>query len=533
MTHRTAPHLASGEFKGGHHKTCAMHTDDTAMFTLEEILKATGGRIMTGEVETVFSGITTDSRVVKDGDLFIALKGEKFDGHDFIEDVISKGARGVIAEGEFTVHPGLAPLHRILRRSGAGSSQFTVIMVQDTLRALQDIAHSVRMRYDMPVIGVTGSNGKSTTKEMIASILSRKWNTLKSEGNINNHIGVPLTLLKLIPGHEAVVTEMAMRAEGEIRRLAEIAVPTIGVITNIGPAHLETLGGLDNIARAKAELLEVLNEEGTVVLNNDDPYLNRLDLSKFKGWVVSFGFGDDADVSAIKVRYEGLSSVFSIVVRTNIFDYLLPSVMIPSTAPVIGKKREIKIEGIHLTVPGRHNIYNALAAASVAISLGFDEETIKEGLERFRPLQMRSEVMDIGGRRVINDAYNSNPESLEAALHVLISIGDRGKTIAVLGDMLELGDYKEKAHREVGSKIVKMGIDKFVAVGDLMRYAADVALKEGMDRERIHICKDAEDAKVALRDISREGDTILIKGSRAMGMERILAGIDSFREGGL
>ncbi len=512
MTHRTAPHLVSGEFKGGHHKTCAMHPDDTAMFTLGEILKATGGRVMTGEGETVFSGITTDSRVVKDGDLFIALKGEKFDGHDFIEDVISKnkGASGAIIEreGKFTVH----------------GSRFTVILVQDTLRALQDIAHSVRMRYDMPVIGVTGSNGKSTTKEMIASILSRKWNTLKSEGNINNHIGVPLTLLKLIPGHEAVVTEMAMRAEGEIRRLAEIAVPTIGVITNVGPAHLETLGGLDNIARAKAELLELLNEEGTVVLNYDDHYLNRLDLSKFKGWVVSFGFGDDADVSAIKVRYEGLSSVFSIVVRTNIFDYLLPSVMIPSTAPVIGKKREIKIEGIHLAVPGRHNIYNALAAASVAISLGFDEETIKEGLERFRPLQMRSEVMDIGGRRVINDAYNSNPESLEAALHVLISIGDRGRTIAVLGDMLELGDYKEKAHREVGSKIVKMGIDKFVAVGDLMRYAADVALKEGMDRERIHICRDTEDAKVALRDISREGDTILIKGSRAVGMERVLEG---------
>lgn len=499
-----------------YHESYIMDPDYKAMLTLEDILKATRGKVLSGERGVQFSGVSTDSRMIKEGDIFIALKGERFDGHDFIGDVISKGASGAIVEREvkFTVY----------------HSPFTIIIVQDTLRALQDIAHSVRMRYDIPVIGVTGSNGKSTTKEMIASILSEKWRILKNEGNINNHIGVPLTLLKIMSEHEAVVTEMAMRGVGEIRRLAEIAMPTIGIITNIGPAHLETLGGIDNVAKAKAELLEVINEEGTAILNYDDPYLRGLDLSGYKGWVVNFGFGDDTDVRAVKVRLKGLSSTFSIVVKTNILDYLLPSVMLPSTAPVIGKKRELKIEGIHLPVPGRHNIYNALAAVSVAFSLGFDQETIKKGLEHFRPLPMRSEVIHIGGRKVINDAYNSNPESLEAALQILINISDKGKTIAVLGDMLELGNYKDRAHRELGSKIVNLGIDELITVGDLMKYAAEAAQRGGMRSERIHICRNPEEAKMVLRDISKEGDTILIKGSRAMEMEKILVGIDSLQE---
>lgn len=493
-----------------HHGSCIKNPVEKTVFTLGEILKATGGKILDGEEGAVFSGASTDSRTIKEGEIFIALNGPRFDGHDFLKDAISKGARGIIVEREtmFTVH----------------DSRFTVIMVQDTLRALQDIAHSFRMRYNMPVIGVTGSNGKSTTKEMIASIISRKWNILKSEGNTNNHIGVPLTLLKLMPGHQAIVIEMAMRAEGEIRRLSEIAMPTIGVITNIGPAHLETLGGLDSVARAKAEILEILDEEGTAILNNDDPYLKDLDLLEYRGWMVSFGFGEDADLRAVKTKIEGSSSTFSIVVKTNILDYLLPSVVLPSTAPVIGKKKVVKIEGIRLPVPGRHNIYNALAAASVALTMGFDLSTIKEGLEGFRPLPMRSEVIEIKGRKVINDTYNSNPESMEAALQTLIHISNRGRTIAVLGDMLELGYFKENAHKELGSKIAKMGIDEFIAVGDLVRYTAEVAQKEGMGSERIHICSNPEEAKMILKNISREGDTILIKGSRAIGMEKALEG---------
>jgi len=371
---------------------------------------------------------------------------------------------------------------------------------------------------------VTGSNGKTTTKEMIASILSRRWNLLKSEGNINNHIGVPLTLLGLRPEHEAVVLEMAMRAKGEIRRLSEIAGPTIGVITNIGPAHLETLGELSSVAEAKAEIIDALDDEGTVVLNNDDPYLKRLDLSKFKGWIVSFGFGEDADLRAVKIRLDGKSSRFSILAKTNIIDYLLPSVGLPSTAPILGKKKEIKIEGINLPVPGRHNIYNALASASVAMTLGFDPSTIKEGLETFRPLPMRSEIIEIKGRRIINDTYNSNPESMEAALQTLIGLSNNEGSIAVLGDMLELGDYKEKAHRDLGSRIASMGIREFIAVGDLMGYAASAAKEKGMREENIHVCRSPEEARDLLRSISREGDTILIKGSRGMKMERTLEG---------
>jgi UDP-N-acetylmuramoyl-tripeptide--D-alanyl-D-alanine ligase len=504
------------------------------MFTLEEILKATAGRVLRRETRivnnsslvtchSIFSGVSTDSRNIKEGEIFIALKGPRFDGHDFLNDAISKGARGIIIEESRVQSPEFGVLIRDSRLQ-IPDSRFSMIVVQDTLRALQDIAHYLRLRYDIPVIGVTGSNGKSTTKEIIASILSRRWKVLKSEGNINNHIGVPLTLLKLKPEHQAIVLEMAMRAQGEIKRLSEIARPTIGVITNIGPAHLETLGSLDRVAKAKAEMFETLDEEGTAILNNDDQYLKKIDLSNFKGWVVSYGFSEDADLRAAKIKHEGISSTFSIVVKTNIVDYLLPSVMLPSTAPVLGKKKEIKIEGIHLPLPGRHNIYNALAAASVAITLGFDPSTIKEGLEGFRPLPMRSEVIEIKGRKVINDTYNSNPDSMEAALQTLKHLSNRGRSIAVLGDMLELGDWKEKAHRELGSKIAKMGIGEFIAVGDLMRYAASTAQSEGMEKGNIHICSSPEEANKILKEISREGDTILIKGSRAIGMERTLKG---------
>lgn len=480
------------------------------MFTLEEILKATGGRVLDGEKGIIFSGVSTDSRTIKEGEIFIALKGQKFDGHDFLGDAISKGATAIIVEREtgFTVH----------------GSRFTVVIVPETLRALQDIAHSVRLKYDIPVIGVTGSNGKSTTKEMISSILSKKWKVLKSEGNINNHIGVPLTILKLMPEHKAVVLEMAMRAKGEIKRLSEIAIPTIGVITNIGPAHLETLGSLERIAEAKAEIIEGLGKEGTAIINNDDPFLKKLDLSRFKGWMVSFGLDEDADLHAVKIKLKGRSSTFSVVVKTNIIDYLMPSVGLPSTAPIIGRKKEIRIEGINLPVPGRYNIYNALAAASAAITLGFDPAAVKEGLEGFKPLPMRAELIEIKGRKVINDAYNANPDSMEAALQTLRGISNNGKSIAVLGDMLELGDYKEEAHRELGSKIASMGINEFIAVGDLMKYAASSARKNGMAEERVHICGSPEEAKDILKGISSNGDIILLKGSRAMGMERTLEG---------
>ncbi|MEW6410521.1 MAG: UDP-N-acetylmuramoyl-tripeptide--D-alanyl-D-alanine ligase [Nitrospirota bacterium] len=440
------------------------------MFTVEDILKATGGRLLRGEKGSVFSGVSIDSRTIKSGELFIALKGNRLDGHDFIEDAAKNDAAGVIISSPFTIH-------------GSQLKEKAVMTVDDTLSALQKIAHYWRMKFDIPVVAVTGTNGKTTTKEMIASIIKTMMPVLSTEGNLNNHIGVPLTLLRLRESHRIAVIEMGMSNTGEIKRLCEISVPTIGVITNIGPAHLATLGNIENVLKAKMELAESVSD--TLIINADDPYLSsfRLQTSDFR--LLTFGFGESADVKA-----------------------------------------EV-LKDIHLSLPGRHNIYNALASYAVAIALGIDIEKIKSGLESFKSVKGRSEILEIKGRKIINDSYNANPKSMESAIELLLSMKGNGKAVAVLGDMFELGAAGEDAHKALGSYIADIKkIDIFIAVGTLMSIAADKAKEAGMQEDSVLLFGDPEDVAEVIMNITDKGDTVLVKGSRAMAMERIIERIE-------
>lgn len=450
------------------------------MFSLKDIIAATGGVASPGCPDS-FSRISTDTRTIGPGELFVPLAGGNFDGHDFIEAAFEKGAAGALCQ------------------SGRDMSKLggkPLIEVPDTLRALQDIAAYVRAeRDDLLVVGITGTNGKTTTKEMLASILSLRGPVLKNEGNLNNEIGVPLTLLRLDDSHWASVVEMGMSGFGEIKRLAEMAMPSIGVITNIGPGHLEKLGSIEGVARAKSELVEALPEDGKAVLNIDDPFLKDL-AARNRGRLVSYGLSPEASVSASGIEEPDAGIGFRLITPAGAVDVTLP-------------------------VIGVHNVYNALAAAAAAWAVGLSIAEIKEGLEMFRPVRMRMETTEIGGARVINDAYNANPASMAAALTALASVKEARK-IAVLGDMLELGQSAEKSHFDVGRLAGAEGLALLVLVGSHAQDTARGAAEAGMEEDRIIVASGADEAAAVLAEKMRHGDNILVKGSRSMKMERII-----------
>lgn len=431
------------------------------------------------------TGVSIDSRRIREGELFVALRGERFDGHDFVPDAIRKGAWGALVERSSFEQ----------RFSSLGGLQ-NILPVEDTLFALQEMSSTHRKKFTFPVVGVTGSNGKTTTKEMLASILLQQGPVLKNEGNLNNHIGVPLTLLKLNRSHCSAVIEMGMSAPGEIDLLARIASPTVGVITNIGPAHLEFFGSMDNIAEAKGELLARLPHDAVAVLNADDPFLDRLQ-SRFGGRTVTFGVRNRADVSASEVRQDREGSDVTIAAAGS------------ST-------------GVRLRAAGVHNVSNALAAAATAIALGMPLDAVKRGLEDFTPVSMRSEVKDVEGRTMLADYYNANPASMEAAIETLISLAAGGRSIALLGDMLELGSAADEAHRAVGRIAARSGVDTLITCGTLAKGIAEGALAEGMKKDRVFGAETHAEAAGLLKKLSRPGDVVLIKASRGMKMEKIL-----------
>lgn len=430
-------------------------------------------------------GISIDSRNIKEGDLFIALKGDRFDGHDFVPEAIKRGAWGALVERS-TLES---------RYQDLGGLR-NIVPVEDTLLALQEMSYMHRKKFALPVVGITGSNGKTTTKEMLACILKRKGPVLKNEGNLNNHIGVPLTLLKLNGGHKSAAVEMGMSAAGEIDLLARIVSPGVGVITNIGPAHLEFLGSMDNVAEAKAELLGNLKPEGTAVLNSDDRYFGFLK-SKFGGKVLSFGIDQQADVMAGDIRQGKDYTDFTV-----------------STG---GAKANVRLRTM-----GAHNIYNALAAAAAATAAGMPLETIKAGLDDFTPVAMRSEIRMVKGRTVLADCYNANPGSVKAALETLITLRPGRKAVAVLGDMLELGENGPEEHRKVGRTAAALGVGSVIALGSLARYILEGAGEAGMQKKGLFAASSHREAAEKLRSESGSGDAVLIKGSRGMKMEKIL-----------
>jgi UDP-N-acetylmuramoyl-tripeptide--D-alanyl-D-alanine ligase len=447
-----------------------------------QVLERLQGRLFSMEIK----GVSIDSRTIKEGELFVAIRGDRFDGHDFVPDAIRKGAWGALVE-----RPALKQRYAVL------SGLRNVIPVEDTLVSLQEMSLLHRKQFSIPLVAITGSNGKTTTKEMLASILQQNGEVLRTEGNLNNHIGVPLMLFRLNERHRAAIIEMGMSGLGEIGALTRLAVPTVGVITNIGPAHLQFLGDMDTVARAKGELLQGLHSGGTAVLNADDRYFGTL-RSKFPGRILSFGLAAGVDVRADNIRQGPDHTDFALQAG--------------------GRSLHVRIRAV-----GRHNVSNALAAAAVAIALDLPLETAQRGLEEFRPVALRSELREQKGVAIIADCYNANPGSMQAALEMLSSLrSGRGKLIAVLGDMLELGEAGPEAHREVGRTASQLGVDVLITVGDLGAQAADGARKAGMGKERVIEAGTTSRAAAVLREIARPGDTVLVKGSRGMKLEAVL-----------
>jgi UDP-N-acetylmuramoyl-tripeptide--D-alanyl-D-alanine ligase len=437
---------------------------------VEDIVTATGGKVIHSNSHA-FTGISIDSRTIKEGELFIALKGKRFDGHNFLNEALQRGSGAIV---------NFYPIEPIKGK--------TIIYVKDTLSALHGIARHMRLRKDIPVIGITGSNGKTTTKELIASVLSTRYRVLKNMGNLNNNIGLPLSLVRM-NDEEIVVLEMGASALGEIKELCEISVPNYGVLTNISHAHLEGFKDLETIRKTKLELLDYVS---VIIVNADDPFMMEgIRIKGFKGWLIRYGIKNSAEIRAADIRLYEKGSAFNLQTGDN---------------------RSVEI---HPKISGMFNIYNVLAAASVGSLFNIDLLDIKEAVDSFIGLPMRFELKELDGIKVINDVYNANPASMEEAIKELIRIRT-GRTIAVLGDMLELGSYEEEAHRKLGRLMSELPIDIFIAVGALMALAASEF------QGNVYKLQSAVEAGRLLKDIWEKGDTVLIKGSRGMNMERVL-----------
>lgn len=435
---------------------------------LDEILKATGGKLLNGKA-VEFTGLSIDSRTIKKGELFVALQGANFDGHDFLFDAMREGSGAILH---------VPPAEPVKGK--------TIIYVKNTLKALQEIARSLRDSMNVPVIGVTGTNGKTTTKELIASIFSQQLKVLKTQGNLNNHIGLPLCVANMSGDETVMVLEMGSNVRGDIKLLSDIAHPDYAVITNVGPAHLEGFGSVEMVRDTDLEILDYVK---TVCLNADDLFLMD-GIKGYQGKIITYGIENKAEVYATDILSEERGSKFKLH---------------------LGHDRDIDIA---LSLAGRFNILNALAAASVADEFGISPEDIKQGLESFKGVPLRLTIKDLFGALVINDVYNANPASMEEAVKELMRI-KRKRTIAVLGDMFELGEFSGDAHRKLVRSLSQMNVDVFVAVGPEMALASS---------EFSGVCYSADDAVAArsiLLSICREGDTILVKGSRGMRMERV------------
>ena len=450
-----------------------------AAFTLQEVEKATGGRLLYLVVDdSVFSQVETDTRAITEGALFVALKGETFDGHDYVLQAKERGAAGAVVAED---------------RPEYKQEGFAVVIVTDTRKAYQDLARFHRRRFSIPVIAVTGSVGKTSTRSMIAAVLSQKYRVLQTEKNFNNEIGLPKTLLQLTPEHKACVVEMGMRGLGQIAELAAIAEPDIGVVTNVGKSHIELLGSQDNIARAKSELVRALSEDGVAILNQDDSYVAAMaDLCR--GKVVGYGIESNAAIRASRV----VCSEKGLRFACRCFDQVMD---------------------IHMPLIGSHNVYNALAAIAVGRVLGLTEHQLQKGLSEYRGMPMRQELIHLGEYTFINDAYNANPASMSEALKSLALL-TKGRKIAVLGGMLELGDWTVREHEKIGAEAAELGLDALITMGSPASYIADAARKNGLGA--VYTAQDHAGAADCLRQIIQPGDTVLLKGSRGFAMEKIL-----------
>jgi len=434
-------------------------------------------------------GVSIDSREIEPNNLFIAIKGEKFDGHDFVKQALDKGASCAVVSEDRLKDKEIPYL--------TSTSGKRAVLVKDTRTALQNIARWYRDKFNVKVVAITGTNGKTTTKEMIAEVLSKKYKVIRSAKSFNNQIGVPLTLLKITPETEVLVLELGMNQPGEIGILTRMVKPDFGLITNIGPAHLEFMGSLEKIAQAKFELLDNMDKGGNIILNADDVWLSKRAKTE-KRTVYTFGLENKADFMAKNISQNG-NGFFSFSVNN-----LIP---------------------INLGLLGRHNVYNALAAFSAGSILNVEKEEIKKALENYTPFQLRMELSEVDGVKILNDSYNANPISMAMALETLKEMKTSGNKIAVLGDMLELGEKSFEYHKKIGEKVKECQIDYLFTLGKLSLGITQGAKERGFKSENIFPFKDKKSLLESLLEILKPGDIVLFKGSRKMGLEEIVEGL--------
>lgn len=452
--------------------------------TLENIAKVCGG-VYVGSPEKrkqEVQGIVTDSRKMEEGFLFVPIKGARVDAHDFIDGVMEKGALCTLTEREL------------------GEKSFPYIKVNSSLQAVKDIAEFYLKQLSIPVVGITGSVGKTSTKEMIAAVLEEKYNVLKTKGNFNNELGVPLTVFGLRPDHEIAVLEMGISDFGEMHRLAKIARPDTCVITNIGLCHLEFLKSRDGILKAKTEIFDFLESDGHVILNGDDDKLITVrDVKGIKPLV--FGVDNHQGVWADEIESKGLKGISCrIHAGEESFKVLIP-------------------------IPGRHMVYNALAGTAVGLTYGMNMEEIKKGIESLQSLSGRFHIIETGNRTIVDDCYNANPVSMKASLDVLQDA--LGRRVAILGDMGELGKEEVEMHREVGVYAAARDIDKIICVGELAGDMAEAARLAAPTKDIVHFAE-KESLLEALPEMIRDGDTILVKASHFMEFEKVVEMLKDF-----
>lgn len=451
--------------------------------TLQYIAKACAGEQLTGAPDALAQRVCTDSRAVKAGDVFFALSGDKFDGHEFLREVMGKDAAAVVVNRQRLPAP-------------AGGS--AVIAVADTRQALARFAAEYRGDFKLPTVAIGGSNGKTTTKEIIASVLRQKLSTLWSEASFNNDIGVPLTLLRLEPHHEAAVFEVGTNHPGELAPLVAMIQPQFGVITSIGREHLEFFGDIKGVAQEEGWLAELLPSFGTLFLNGDTNCADEI-AQRCRGSVARIGFGKQNDwvVSGVRVDERGVTFV------------------------VVSPRSEFSGE-YRVSLLGRHQATNATLAIAIGAELGLSPQQIRHGLASCQPPKMRLQISERNGVRILNDAYNANADSMLAALQTLKEFPCNGRRIAVLGDMAELGEHLAEAHLEVGRKTAEC-VSDLVAVGKMASVTAQAARDAGL--RNVTECRDVVEAADAVKTLAREGDVVLLKASRVTGLERVSEGL--------
>ena len=446
---------------------------------IKDIVSVTNGSLLCGNNEDEVTKISIDSRKIEPNDTYIAIKGENFDGNNFIKDAIDKGAKTCIVNIDYI------------------DNRANIIKVNDTVDAFQKIAKYKRTLFNGEVIAITGSVGKTSTKDIVASVISTEYKTLKTKGNLNGQIGLPMTIMEL-EDQEKLVIEMGMSYKGELSRLTNIVKPNIAVITNIGTSHIGNLGSRENILKAKLEILEGLNKNGKVVINNDNDLLHKWYLeNKDRYNIYTYGIENTSDFVATNIKYNETSSSFEVMINNEKHNILVP-------------------------VGGKHFIYNALCAIVVGKICNISPEKIKNGIQGFELTKRRMESIDgIGNSIIINDCYNANYDSMKAGIEYLSKIKDKRK-IAVLGDMLELGEYSAKLHENVGDEVVKNKIDILITVGKEAENIAKSAINNGMNTENIFMLRTNSDAVKILKQILTKNDIALVKASNGMHFNEIV-----------